>query len=496
MVATAVPRRRFERHHGGHGFATPIYYLPEQMASRKTTVIVLAAGLGTRMKSARPKVMHAIAGRPMIGHVIAALARLKPARLVLVVGPGMEEVVDAARAAGPRLAIVPVVQRERRGTGHAARLAVKVLKGIGGDVLIVNGDGPLVQPATLAAPLAALRGAPNPAIVVIGMRLPDPSLYGRMVTDENGALLRIVEARDASERERMINLCNSGVIAADARVLTDLLPKLEADNAKREYYLTDIVALARNAGHSCGYVEGPAEELIGIDSRDRLAVAEATMQTRLRGAAMAAGATLVDPTTAWFSYDTRLGHDVTIGPQVVIGPGCEIGAGAEIHAFCHLEGTKIATGARVGPFARLRPGTVIGAGAHVGNFVEIKNAKIAAGAKINHLAYVGDARVGEKANIGAGAITCNYDGFAKMFTDIGAGAFIGSNAALVAPVKVGARAIVAAGAVITRNVPADALALERSPQEIRRGWAKAFRANRARAVAKPRAKTKTKSTPR
>ena len=466
------------------------------MTSRKTSAIVLAAGLGTRMKSARPKVMHAIAGRPMIGHVIAALARLKPARLVLVVGPGMDEVIDAARDTAPRLTIVTIVQRVPRGTGHAAQLAMKALKGVGGDVLIVNGDGPLVQPATLAAPLAALRNAPNPAIVVVGMRVLDPSLYGRMVTGENGALVRIVEARDAGERERTIDLCNSGVIAADTRVLSDLLPRLKTDNAKQEYYLTDVVELARSAGHACGYVEGPADELIGIDSRDRLAVAEATMQTRLRGAAMAAGVTLVDPTTVWFSYDTKLGHDVTIGPQVVIGPGCEIGAGAEIHAFCHLEGTKIAAGARIGPFARLRPGAVIGAGAHVGNFVELKNAKIAAGAKINHLAYVGDARVGEKANIGAGTITCNYDGFAKMFTDIGAGAFIGSNAALVAPVKVGARAIVGAGAVITRNVPADALALERSPQEIKRGWAIAFRKNRARAVAKSRAKTKPKTRPR
>ncbi|HSE77290.1 MAG TPA: bifunctional UDP-N-acetylglucosamine diphosphorylase/glucosamine-1-phosphate N-acetyltransferase GlmU [Alphaproteobacteria bacterium] len=455
------------------------------MPRHEFTVIVLAAGLGTRMRSQRPKALQPVAGRPMIGHVMAALARLNPLRAVLVVGPGMDDVAAAARDAAPNLDIVAAVQRQRRGTGHAARQALPALKGFGGDVLVCVGDVPLAATETLARPLDARVGKDAPDIVVLGMRPNDPQPYGRLIVDRKGRLNAIVEAKDASAAERKVDLCNSGMIALDIGVLSRLLAKLKPDNTQRELYLTDVVAAAREEGLTCAAVEGPAEELMGINSRSELAVAEATMQLRLRAQAMAAGATLLDPTTVWFSHDTKLGRDVTIGPAVYFGPGVEIGDGAEILPFSHIERARIAPGARIGPFARLRPGADIGEGAHIGNFVEIKNARIEAGAKANHLTYIGDARVGAKANVGAGTITCNYDGFVKATTDIGAGAFIGSNSALVAPVKIGVGAFVAAGSVITRDVPDDALAVARGRQEQRAGWARSFRARQAKAKAKP-----------
>ncbi|HJS30737.1 MAG TPA: bifunctional UDP-N-acetylglucosamine diphosphorylase/glucosamine-1-phosphate N-acetyltransferase GlmU [Alphaproteobacteria bacterium] len=454
------------------------------MPQRKFAVIVLAAGLGTRMRSKRPKALQPVAGRPMIGHVMAALAKLNPARVVLVVGPGMDEVAAAARSAAPALDIVAAVQRQRRGTGHAARQALPALKGFAGDVLVCVGDVPLAAPETLAKPLSARAGDRPPDIVVLGMRQSDPSPYGRLVVDRKGRLSAIVEAKDASEHVQGLKLCNSGILALDAGLLARLLRRLKPNNAQGELYLTDVVALARGDRLVSGAVEGPAEELLGINSRADLAVAEATMQLRLRAQAMAAGATLLDPTTVWFSHDTKVGRDVTIGPAVFFGLGVEIGDGAEILSFSHIEGARIAPGARIGPFARLRRGADIGEGARIGNFVEVKNARLAPGAKANHLAYIGDAKVGAKANVGAGTITCNYDGFFKAVTDIGAGAFVGSNTALVAPVKIGAGAMIAAGSVITRDVPVDALAVARVRQEHRPGWARAFRAGRAKAKAK------------
>lgn len=454
------------------------------------SVVVLAAGLGTRMKSARPKVLHALAGRPMIGHVMATLEKLAPKRVVLVVGPGMDAVTDAARAAAPGLDIASVVQAERRGTGHAVLMAKPALSGCSGDVLVVFGDTPLLQAATLRD-MVERRRASGAAVAVLGMRRRDPGMYGRLVVAPDGGLERIVEAKDASEAERAITLCNAGAMAIDGSRLFALLDQVRPRNAQGEYYLTDVVGLARAAGLTCTHAEGDAGDLIGVDSRALLAEAEATFQKRARANAMTNGATLIDPATVWFSYDTELGRDVVIGPMVVFGPGVKVADGVEIKGFCHIEGAEIREGAQIGPFARLRPGAEIGREAHIGNFVEIKAARVEAGAKVNHLSYVGDARVGAKANVGAGTITCNYDGFVKSFTDIGAGAFIGSNTALVAPVKVGAGAIIAAGSVITADVADDALAVARGEQVEKPGWAGAYRAAKAAKKAKAvAAKTK------
>lgn len=453
------------------------------MARPNLAVVVLAAGLGTRMRSARPKVLHAVAGRPLVGHVLAAVAPLAPAKTVVVVGPRMDSVVEAARAAAPRLELTPAVQRDRRGTGHAVREARRALAGFRGDVLVVIGDAPLLRTETLRRLVAARRNA-RAAVAVLGMELPEPGSYGRLIVGPDGSLERIVEARDASEAERAITLCNSGVLVADSAALFELLPRLKPDNANREYYLTDVVALARDAGHRCTWSSAPADELIAVNTRAELAAAEAGVQARLRAAAMENGATLVAPATVWFSHDTVLGQDVTVGPNVVFGPGVRVADGAEIRAFSHLEGVRVGVGAIVGPFARLRPGADIGAGAHIGNFVEIKNARVGEGAKANHLAYVGDARVGAGANIGAGTITCNYDGFAKHETDIGAEAFIGSNATLIAPVRIGARAVVAGGSTVTDNIPADALVFGRARQATKQGGAKTLRVRLKRAATK------------
>jgi bifunctional UDP-N-acetylglucosamine pyrophosphorylase/glucosamine-1-phosphate N-acetyltransferase len=444
------------------------------MAAANLAVVVLAAGLGTRMRSKQPKVMHEVARRPMVGHVAAALQSLRPARVVLVVGPEMDDVAAAALRAAPKLKMASVVQRQRRGTGHAVLQARRTLAGFRGDVLIVLGDAPLVRADTLSS-LLARRRQTGAAVAVLAMRLDAPGSYGRLVTDGDTTLERIVEASDANEDERAIDLCNGGIVAADGRVLFELLASLKPDNAKREYYLTDIVALARDKGHRCTWLEAPAEELLAVNTRVELAAVEAVMQNRLRIAAMENGATLIDPTSAFLASDTVLGRDVTIGPSVFFGPGVWVGDGVEIRAFCHIEGAHIAPGAVVGPFARLRPGAEIGAGAHIGNYVEVKNMRVGAGAKANHLAYLGDGTVGAQANIGAGTITCNYDGVGKNRTEIGAGAFIGSNATLIAPVRIGAGAFVAGGSTITRHVAPDALAFGRARQETVSGGAKALR---------------------
>lgn len=448
---------------------------------KSLAVVILAAGIGKRMRSSRPKVLQALAGRPMIGHLMATVAKLRPGSVVLVVGPGMEAVTEAARQAAPGLAVTPVIQRDRRGTGHAVQLTRKALAGHRGDVLILLGDGPTVQPETMKRLLAARRNG-KAAVAVLGFRTTDPAHYGRMVV-AGGALERMVEARDAGEAEKQITLCNTGVIAADGALLFDLLSKLRPDNVQRELYLTDIVEIARARGLRCAYAEAPEGEFMAINSRAELAAVEKVLQARLRAAAMDAGATLIDPDTVWFSHDTQLGRDVVVGPCVFFGPGVKIGDGVVIHSFCHLTGAKVAAGATIGPFARLRPGAEVGADAHIGNFVELKNARLGDGAKANHFAYIGDARVGAKANVGAGTIVCNYDGYSKHMTEIGPEVFIGSNATLVAPLKIGARAFVAAGSTITETVPADALAFGRARQETRRGKGAALREQLRRAKA-------------
>ncbi len=448
--------------------------------------IVLAAGQGTRMRSAQPKVMHRLAGRPMIKHIVATIEQLAPDRIVVVVGEDMSAVAEAV---APHQT---VIQKERLGTGHAVMAAGEALARFTGDVLIAYGDTPLIGVETFRQVLAARRAPPRPAIVVLGFR-PEGGggAYGRLVTDAGGGLYAIVEARDASPEQLAIPLCNSGMMVVDGRRMAGMLARLRNDNAKGEYYLTDLVTLARGDGLSCAVVEADADELVGVNSRADLAAAEAIVQAQLRARAMAEGATLVDPASVFFSWDTRLGRDVVIAPFVTFGPGVAIEDDVVIHSFCHLENALVARGALIGPYARLRPGARIAGGAHIGNFVEIKNASVEAGAKVNHLTYIGDARIGAGANIGAGTITCNYDGFFKSLTDIGAGAFIGSNSSLVAPVKIGDGAIIGAGSVIARDVPTDTLAVTRSPQADKIGWAKAFRERRGAekaATVKPKAK--------
>jgi len=441
------------------------------MTSTRTAAIILAAGMGTRMKSRLPKVLHPVAGRPMIGHLLDRLDELAIDRTVVVLGAGAEAVAEAVDP------VPTMVQDPALGTADAVMAARGAMADFDGDVLVLFGDTPLLTAATMERMIARRRAGDDPFVVVLGFRPDDPAGYGRLVLDGDGTLEAIVEDREATEEERAITLCSAGIMAFDGRRLFALLDEVDNDNAKGEYYLTDVVAIARGLGYARAVAEVEDErEVMGVNGRAELAVAEAVMQGRLRARAMAEGATLTDPDSVTFCHDTRLGRDVTIGPQVVFGPGVTVADDVEVRAFCHIEGADIASGAVVGPFARLRPGARIGAGAHIGNFVEIKQALIESGAKINHLSYVGDARVGERANVGAGTITCNYDGFFKAHTDIGAGAFIGSNTALVAPVTVGDGAIVGAGSVITRDVPADALALERNEQMHKEGWAARFRA--------------------
>jgi len=429
-----------------------------------TAVIVLAAGQGTRMNSDLPKVLHPLAGAPLLAHALATARGLAPERIVLVIGHGADAVAAAARAIDEEVTVV--TQAEQRGTGHAVLQAAPALAGFSGDAIVLYADTPFIRPETLEAMLAA-RGE-GAAVVVLGFEAADPGAYGRLVRDEGG-LKAIVEARDATPEERTIRLCNSGLLAADAGTLFDLLAHVRPDNAKAEYYLTDVVKLARARGLTAAAITCPEAETLGVNSRADLAAAEAAFQARARAAALENGATLTDPATVWFALDTVIGRDVVIGPNVVFGPEVTVESGGTIHAFCHLEGCHVSRGARIGPFARLRPGAEIAEDAHIGNFVEIKNAIVEEGAKANHLTYIGDARVGAGANIGAGTITCNYDGVFKHHTDIGAGAFIGSNSALVAPVRIGDGALVGAGSVITEDVPDGALAIARGRQATKPG---------------------------
>jgi len=433
--------------------------------------IILAAGMGTRMKSDLHKVLHPIAGRPMLLHLIDNVQALDPERIVVVAGARREQVEAAVTPLGVEVAI----QAEQLGTGHAVRQAETALTGFDGDVLILYGDVPLVSTATMARMIERLHGDGEPSVVVLGFRPADAAAYGRVIADKDGRIARIVEYKDASADERAVTLCNSGLMAVRSADLFRLLAQVTNDNAAGEYYLTDLAELAVKDGRGAVVVETAADEVAGVNSRAELAAVDASWQAKRRVQAMTDGATLVDPATVWFSFDTKVGRDVLIEPNVFFGPGVAVADGATIRGFSHIEGATIGTGAEVGPYARLRPGAVLGEKSKVGNFVEVKKAVLGKGAKANHLTYLGDAEIGAGANIGAGTITCNYDGFFKYKTVIGEGAFVGSNSALVAPVTIGAGAIVAAGSTVTRDVEPDALRLVRPEQQSKPGWAKRFR---------------------
>jgi bifunctional UDP-N-acetylglucosamine pyrophosphorylase / glucosamine-1-phosphate N-acetyltransferase len=448
------------------------------MTQPSALAIVLAAGTGTRMKSALPKVLHKLAGAPLLAYVLTAAKAAGIDQSCIVVAPAMDEVSAVARAVDPNLTVF--VQQKQHGTADAVKAAREVFDGFPDHVFVLYGDTPLLKPETLNKLRRQLDEGAD--LVVIGFEASDPTGYGRLLLDDRGRLIGIREDKDASKEERALTLCNSGIMGfRSSKTLLGLLGRIGNDNAKGEFYLTDAVALARADGLEARMLRSETEEVLGVNSRAELALAEISIQRRLRAKIMAGGATLVSPETVFFSHDTSVGKDVIIEPNVVIGPGVVIDDGVTIKAFCHIEGARLGANAVVGPFARLRPGATLAKDAHIGNFVEIKQAEIAEGAKVNHLTYIGDASVGARANVGAGTITCNYDGVAKHRTEIGAGAFIGSNTALVAPVKIGEGAYIGSGSVISKDVPADALALTRAPQEVRVGWAARFRQRRAQA---------------
>ncbi|MEL6370441.1 MAG: bifunctional UDP-N-acetylglucosamine diphosphorylase/glucosamine-1-phosphate N-acetyltransferase GlmU [Pseudomonadota bacterium] len=433
--------------------------------------IVLAAGHGTRMKSTKPKVLHEIGGLSMLGHVMASAAKVNPERRAVVIGDHAPAVGDAAKKIDPDVYVG--VQAPPQGTGDAVMKALPALDGFEGIVVVLYADTPFVTPVTVMALVEEIRD--GAAVAVLGFRPPDPGAYGRLKLADDGSLEAIVEAKDASQEELAIDLVNSGVMAFDAAALKAGLPKLSPENAKNEYYLTDLVAISRKEKLTCAVVETDEEEVIGVNSRLELAMAEEIFQDGMRLRAMANGVTLIDPPTTYFAHDTELGEDIVIEPSVFFGPGVKIERGVHIKAFSHIEEAYIDQGAVIGPFARIRPGTAIGQGARIGNFVEVKKSRLDEGAKVNHLTYVGDAEIGAGANIGAGTITCNYDGFNKHKTVIGKEAFIGSNSSLVAPVTIEEGAYVGSGSVITKNVEKDALAVSRGRQSVIAGWAARFR---------------------
>lgn len=432
----------------------------------QTAVILLAAGRGTRMQSDRPKVLHDIGGLSLLGHALRVAAVLDPARVVVVAGHGADAVESALAALAP--GAVAVRQDVQLGTAHAVAQAAPALAGFGGDAIVLYGDTPFIAHETLARMASARAGGAD--VVVLGFHAADPGRYGRLIL-EGDRLVRIVEFKDATQAERAVTLCNSGVVMADARLLFDLVGAVGNANAAGEYYLTDIVGLACDRGLRCAVVTCPEAETLGINTRAELAAAEAVFQARRRAEVMAEGTTLVAPDTVFLSADTVLGRDVVVEPNVVFGPGVTVAEGAQIRAFSHLEGAQVGRDAVVGPYARLRPGTVLAADVRIGNFVETKNAVLAAGVKVNHLSYIGDAAIGANSNVGAGTITCNYDGVLKHRTTIGADAFIGSNTMLVAPVAVGDRAMTGSGSVITTDVPEGALAVARGRQVNKPGLA-------------------------
>jgi bifunctional UDP-N-acetylglucosamine pyrophosphorylase/glucosamine-1-phosphate N-acetyltransferase len=440
------------------------------MTARSSLTVVLAAGEGTRMRSSLPKVLHPVAGEPLLAHVLHAAPSGADARLAVVVGPEHKAVADEVRRIRPDAETF--MQRERLGTAHAVLAAREAIARGADDLLVAFGDTPLISAETFArmrAPLA--KGA---TLTVLGFRAADSTGYGRLLMDGN-RLAAIREHADASAEERKITLCNAGVMAFDGRIALEILDKIGNANSKREYYLVDGVAVVRDMGLEAVVIETSEDEVRGINTKAQLAEAEAVMQARLRTAAMEAGVTLIAPETVYLSADTKFGKDVTVEPFVVIGPGVTIADGAMIHSFSHIVQATIGKNTSVGPYARLRPGTSLGDGARIGNFVETKAAILEAGVKVNHLSYIGDAEVGANSNIGAGTITCNYDGFSKHKTTIGKGAFVGTNSSLVAPVKIGAGAYIGSGSVITRDVPDDAMAVERSPQSVHEGGAARYR---------------------
>ena len=432
--------------------------------NRDIAVVILAAGQGSRMLSDLPKVLHKVGAVPLVGHALAAARSLNPARVVVVAGHGAEAVTKAVAKLDEDAQIA--LQTEQLGTGHAVAQALPLLDGFEGRVIVLYGDTPFISEDTLAAMIAH-----DADVIVLGFEAADPGRYGRLVTDADGNLLRIVEFKDADEATRAIRLCNSGVMAADAALLRQFVGQLGNDNASGEYYLTDVPGLARAAGHRAAVVTCDEAETLGVNTRAELARAEAIFQSRRRALALEDGVTLTAPETVFFALDTQIGRDAIIGPNVVFGPGVTIESEAEILAFCHLEGCHVSSGATVGPFARLRPGAELGGDVHVGNFVEIKNTVLDEGVKVGHLTYLGDAHVGERTNIGAGTITCNYDGVMKHRTEIGRDAFIGSDTMLVAPVSIGDGAMTGSGSVITMDVPAEALALGRAKQVVKPGLA-------------------------
>lgn len=434
-------------------------------------LIVLAAGKGTRMKSTLPKVMHRVAGRSLLGHVLSSASGLLPKQVVVVAGPDMESVGAEACRYFPDCAVA--IQEERNGTAHAVSTAKDSLAGFSGTILVLYADVPLIQAASIKA-LAAKVDTETVA-AVLGFEAVDPHGYGRLFRAKNGGIFAIREELDTSAQEKKISLCNSGIFAVNSEVLWKLLPQIKNENAKKEYYFTDMVELVAKTGMRVGLVTCLEAEVVGVNDRIQLSAVEATLQGQYRRSAMLGGATLMAPDAVYFSADTKIGTDVVIEPNVFFGPGVTVGDNVHILANSHLEGASIGSGARIGPFARLRPGTEIGEEAHIGNFVEVKKAVIGKGAKANHLAYLGDARVGAGSNIGAGTITCNYDGFEKHLTDIGVNVFLGSNTALVAPVKIGDGANIAAGSVITEDVPADSLAITRAELRVKEGWASRYR---------------------
>lgn len=454
------------------GVRATLFVIPDDMTLRPCLNIILAAGQGTRMKSKLPKVLHPIAGLPLLVHAMNSASDSGPGSLAVVVATGADAAVDAARKAYPEARFF--VQDPPLGTAHAVLAAKEALDGFSGDVMVLYGDTPLITAETLARLRATL--ADGADAVVLGFNAENPTGYGRLVRNASGALAAIREEKDATAEERAITFCNSGVMGFSAGKLLPLLSRIGNNNAKGEYYLTDAIELIVADGGRVVAIACPETEVLGVNDRNQLAAAEALMQARLRTAAMSSGVTMLAPETVTLSWDTRFGQDVVIEPNVFFGPGVAVENNVHIKAFCHFERAVIHEGAIVGPFARLRPGADVGRSAHIGNFVEIKNAVVEDGAKANHLSYIGDARVGAAANIGAGVITCNYDGFAKHKTDIGAGAFVGSNCSLVAPVKIGDGAYIGSGSVITKDVASDALSLERSQQKELPGWAARIRA--------------------
>ncbi|MFT5341235.1 MAG: bifunctional UDP-N-acetylglucosamine pyrophosphorylase/glucosamine-1-phosphate N-acetyltransferase [Paracoccaceae bacterium] len=431
-----------------------------------TALVILAAGKGTRMNSDIPKVLHSIAHAPMLAHAMRTGAALGPERTIIVAGHEANLVAKAAHEVDETAEIV--LQSEQNGTAHAVDQARAALTDFDGDVVVLFADTPFLQPETLERMIAARA---DHDLVILGFEAADPARYGRLVMN-GGSLDTIVEYKDASETERALTLCNSGLVACDSKLLFDLIAQVGDDNASGEYYLTDIVELARAQGHSATAVTCDESETLGVNSRADLATADAVFQSRARADLLENGVTLMDPETVYLAFDTYIGRDALIEPNVVFGPGVTIESGATIRAFSHLEGCHVSRGAIVGPYARLRPGTELSEHVRIGNFVEIKNAVIAEGAKVNHLSYIGDATIGTKSNIGAGTITCNYDGVMKHQTTIGAHVFVGSNTMLIAPVTLGDESMTASGSVITKNVENGALAISRAPIEIRPGWAR------------------------